>query len=87
MTDHEHEWQYVQAQLVYEGFPIVKAEKMDPDDPEDNITYITISLTADALWQNVDAAPPGLDKVSCIHCNINRVEVEPDFFFMVEWNY
>lgn len=81
-TEHEHEWQYVQKQAVYEGFRITDlAFEGDEDDPGRTL-FVAVASTADAEWQ--DVAEVIDHKISCTRCDIEYPY--PEGGWEVDWH-
>ena len=74
MTDHEHEWEYVQKQILFEGFEINNMEE------EEGVVFVIVDSSKDPKWQ--DVAELADEKISCMHCHI---ELIPEGGWQVEW--
>lgn len=77
-TEHEHEWQLVQKQVVYEGFEIESIEF----EGDDSLQVMFVSPNADRVtWQ--DVAELMDQEVTCKICDI--VYPYPDGGWEVAW--
>lgn len=78
MAEHEHEWEYVEEQIVFEGWNVrIKFE--GGDTPEDQTMFVYPAIEPE--WQEVEGVRD--NKVQCRNCHIEYPY--PDGGWEVAW--
>lgn len=79
MTDHEHDWQYVEKQAIWEGYSIDNLDFEGDDDTQ--VLYVVVDSGNDPAWQDVEGTLE--NKVSCTICNVEYPY--PNGGWQIEW--